>query len=321
MVTARTPEQTMLFGVLVTYRRPDDLAEHLEVLRRQTRAIDHLVVVDNAPDNANRELVDRYVAEGRGAAYVDSPENLGAAGGIGSGMRAVLLEADDEDWVVLLDDDNPPRAEHVIGDLYSFACANADDPAVAAVGLTGATFDWKQARLVRPADEELVGVLDVDFVGGGQFPMIRVGAIRQIGTFRDELFWGFDDLEFGLRLRRAGYRILLSGDLARWARTFHGRLGGGYGGWQITATKAPWRQYYTLRNMVFILRQHGRNSSAVKVAVTRGIAKTLLNGIRRPRGVGSQLRVCTAAIADGWRGRLGRRMEPGATIPDRDIAV
>ena len=36
-----------VYAVLVTHRRPDELAKSLDALSSQTRAPDHLVVVDN----------------------------------------------------------------------------------------------------------------------------------------------------------------------------------------------------------------------------------------------------------------------------------
>ena len=44
-------------AVVVTHRRPDELAKSLEAVSAQTRAPDHLVVVDNDNDSRVAELV------------------------------------------------------------------------------------------------------------------------------------------------------------------------------------------------------------------------------------------------------------------------
>ncbi len=44
-------------AVVVTHRRPDELAKSLEAVAAQTRAPDHLVVVDNDNDPRVAELV------------------------------------------------------------------------------------------------------------------------------------------------------------------------------------------------------------------------------------------------------------------------
>ena len=51
----------MVCAVVVTHRRPDDLAKSLDVLTTQTRMVDHLIVVDNdfspTDDGRVRDLV------------------------------------------------------------------------------------------------------------------------------------------------------------------------------------------------------------------------------------------------------------------------
>jgi glycosyltransferase involved in cell wall biosynthesis len=302
-----------LLGVLVTYRRPDDLKRHLACLREQTRPIDHLFVVDNAPDAANEAAVREFGGNEGTATYLASRDNTGAAGGIAQGLRAALRIAGDDEWIVLLDDDNPPRVDDLLERLFAIASDVVGDPSVAAVGVTGARFDWRRARLQRPTDEELHGLLDVDFIGGGQFPLLRARALRDVGVFRDELFWGLDDLDFGLRLRSSGYRLVLSGDLTHWAREFHGRLGLGPSGVSVAMSQAPWRRYYTMRNLIDILRRHDRSLLAARVALTRGLGKAGVHFLRRPTAGWPVLRLTGRAVADGWRGRLGRTVEPGSS--------
>ena len=43
----RSREEQKIYAVVVTHRRPDELAKSLDALSAQVRAPDHLVVVDN----------------------------------------------------------------------------------------------------------------------------------------------------------------------------------------------------------------------------------------------------------------------------------
>lgn len=305
----RDRAEPVLFGVLVTHRRSAELEVHLERLHRQTRRVDRLFVVDNAPCAVNRGIV-AAAAEVRDITYLPAPENLGPAGGIAMGLRAALAEADDEDWVVLLDDDNPPTGDDVLERVLDFALEHRGDARVGAVGLIGSAFDQHRARFVRLADDQLAGVIDVDWIGGNQFPMVRVAAVRDVGVFREELFWGLEELEFGLRLRAAGYRVLVSGELARRARETHGRLGRGAVRASAAPTRSAWRQFYILRNMIAILREHGHDGVAIRVALTRGVGKAVVLGLRSPGSFPALARSTSRAVADGWRGRLGRTLEP-----------
>src|ERR1700676_2885460 len=57
----RSREEQTIYAVVVTHRRPDELAKSLDALTAQTRTPDHLVVVDNDfandPDERVRDLV------------------------------------------------------------------------------------------------------------------------------------------------------------------------------------------------------------------------------------------------------------------------
>jgi hypothetical protein len=175
------------------------------------------------------------------------------------------------------------------------------------VGLTGARFDWRRARLVRPRDEGVTGRAAIDCIGGNQLPVYLVEAVRSVGTFSSDLFFGFDDLEFGLRLRRAGYRMYTPGSdwLGRRSRepVGLGRVTVGLG-------TLDWRRYYSLRNMIHILRLFGRSAAAARVTIVQGLVKPLVNLPRSPRLASGHLRLNLAACRDGWTGRLGRTLEP-----------
>ena len=65
-------------AVVVTHRRPDELAKSLDVVTTQSRMIDHLIVVDNDHDERVRDLVTGQTVP---TTYLGSHRNLGGAGG------------------------------------------------------------------------------------------------------------------------------------------------------------------------------------------------------------------------------------------------
>jgi Glycosyl transferase family 2 len=184
----------------------------LRRIAEQSQPLAGLVVVDNDPSPSTRAVVEAH-AEGLGRLeYVASPENLGPAGGLAVGMERVLDRTRPKDWIVLLDDGDPPQWTTMLGELLAFGQAmRAADRHTAGVGLIGARFDWASGRLVRPADGELDGPVAIDYIGGGQFPLYLAEAVRRVGPFSAPLFFGCDDLEYGLRLRRAGYSLYAPG--------------------------------------------------------------------------------------------------------------
>lgn len=303
-----------LFGVLITFRRPEALAYHLGVLAEQERRLDHLIVVDNAADAATQGLLASVPDAAANHEYLPLPDNGGPAGGIAHGLRRVLEIASDTDWVVLLDDDNPPRVPTLFDSLLSFGLAQrATRPDVAGVGVTGARLDRRKGSLVRFTDDELHGTLDVDYIGGNQFATLNVGALRRIGVFDEELFFGFDDLEFGLRVGRAGMRLVIDAEVARWARARFGRLGANPRDARVAQAGQPWRRYYSLRNLLYILVANGYRRAALRVTLRAGIGKFVATSAREPRSVVTNARLTVRALHDGWTRRLGRTIEPGTT--------
>src|ERR1700733_1603770 len=107
-----------VFAVVVTHRRPDELAKSLDMLSAQTRLPDHLIVVDNdgGSDSPIRDLV---AAQPISTTYLASHRNLGGAGGFALGMLHALAQG--ADWVWLADDDGRPQDSGVLATLL--ACA------------------------------------------------------------------------------------------------------------------------------------------------------------------------------------------------------
>src|SRR3954468_20257952 len=95
----RAPMTDAVCAVVVTHRRPDDLAKSLNALSTQSRAPDHLIVVDNDDDHRVRDLV---TSQPIPTTYLGSRRNLGGAGGFALGMLHALAKG--ADWVWLADD-------------------------------------------------------------------------------------------------------------------------------------------------------------------------------------------------------------------------
>jgi glycosyltransferase involved in cell wall biosynthesis len=303
----RTP---FLVGVLVTFRRPRDLAEVLDRLEGQDRRLDRLIVIDNGPSSETEDIVKDRPHAARSVEYLPMAENVGFAGGVARGMDRALEIAQDHDWVVVFDDDDPPTSRSVLGELQRFAIEMKQrDADTAAVGLTGARFDWRRGRIQRVPDGELTGPVPLDYVAGGHLPLFSVRAIRDVGPFSSALFFGLSEIEYGLRLRRAGYTIYGHGELWLEGRARAGRLNtvirpG------LRLPELAWRRYYGLRNTIYVLRTYGHPGSALRVTLVRGLAKPLANLPVSPRSAIRHLRLNWKACRDAWAGRMGRVVEP-----------
>ena len=298
-----------MYGVLVTYRRPADLESTLASLAAQDRPLDRLIVVDNGPSDESRAQVDKAAASAE-VEYLPMRENLGFPGGIAAGMNRVLQFATDEDWIVVLDDDDPPKTSDTFAELHRFAGQMvAADPRTACVGFAGGRFDARKGRMVRIDSSELDGPVAVDFIGGNMFGCYRVGAVRAAGPWLPEIFFEYDEVEHGLRLRRAGYTLYAHGTIWRQRRDDAGRTDHVMiPAWRLDPP--GWRRYYHVRNQIFILRRYGTRGAAARKTLVLGLGKPLANLVVSPRRAVGHLRLSLKASRDAWAGRMGRRVEP-----------
>lgn len=301
-----------IHGILVTFRRQHCLPHVLQQILSQTRALDRLVVVDNERSSETAKIVENAATQSQTEiVYLRLPTNAGSAGGWQFGIQHVLQDAKAEDWVIPLDDDDPPVQLDDLERMYDFACQLASDsPKVAAVGVVGARFDWRRGRLLRLADDEICGAVEVDVIGNGHLPFYRVSALRDVGGFDERLFFGLTEVEFGLRLKRAGYRLVANGNMWMERRVRKGRTGKNF----VPSKQCvvSWRRYYVIRNHVHIMLKFRRPDLAFRYGFVQLVAKPAYTAVfrRSPRLAMNGFCLALRAVSDGVLNRLGKRVEP-----------
>ena len=298
--------RSRVHGVLVTYRRPIDLANTLHCLANQTLQLDTLVIVDNDKSCGAKPYVEAYPS----AVYIAAGNNLGPAGGLALGISAVLLDTSENDWILLLDDDDPPSHREQIGQLYSFAERAASSiPAVGAVGLVGARYNYRRGRTERVKDSELKGIVRVHSLGGGQLPMYRAKTVRSVGVPDPSLFFGFEELEYGLRVLAAGWNIVVDGDEWRRLRAERGREGLARRHIRTRNLVAPWRAYYGTRNQIIIAKRFGGATASVLCTLDclARLTRAIWQSERR-----ATARMIAKGCVDGLLSRSGRRVDPSS---------
>jgi rhamnopyranosyl-N-acetylglucosaminyl-diphospho-decaprenol beta-1,3/1,4-galactofuranosyltransferase len=193
-------------AVVVTHRRPDELAKSLDVLTTQTRLPNHLIVVDNGRDDRVRDLV---AGQPIPTSYLGSRRNLGGAGGFALGMlHALTLGAD---WVWLADDDGRPQDTGVLATLLTCAekhglaevspmVCNMDDPQRLAFPLRrGLVWRRRVSELRTDAGQDLLPQIASLFNGA----LFRTSTIEAIGVPDLRLFVRGDEVEMHRRLVRS----------------------------------------------------------------------------------------------------------------------
>ena len=248
-------------AVVVTRHRAELLSTSLKAIAEQTRPPDHLVVVDNGPDQPVADVVRACPVP---TTYLPSQRNLGGAGGFALGMlHALALGAQ---WVWCGDDDGRPADEHVLEVLLREAesrnlaeispvVSNIESPTKLAFPLRrGLT--WKRRRT------ELSGADTDDFLPGiaslFNGALFRASTLDVIGVPDYRLFFRGDEVEIHRRLVRSG---LPFGTCLRAAylhpdgsEEFKPMLGGRL---HAQDPENEVKRYYTYRNRGYLLSQPG----------------------------------------------------------------
>ena len=203
--------------VVVTYNRADLLARMLDGLAAQTRRPDAVYIVDNASSDHTREVLERWHGGDLPLRVTHSTDNLGGAGGFHLGLRQAY--GDGNDWIWLMDDDVVPAPDCLAVLLaQDEACLMAvrEDTSGRLVEKAATRFDLDNPLSLRPK----TGMVETDYGTRAAMPerveleivafegfLVRRDVVSRIGLPDPAYFIFYDDVDYAIRARRAGYRI------------------------------------------------------------------------------------------------------------------
>ena len=243
--------------VIVTYNRADLLTRMLDGLAAQTRPADAVYVVDNASTDHTREVLHRHDLPLR---VSHSEDNLGGAGGFHLGVKKAYEAGHDRIW--LMDDDVVPTPECLEVLLaQDEACVAAVREAVAGrlVEKAAVDFDLRNPLAIRPkratvdatypdraAMPARVELENVAFEGF----LVHRRVVEAIGLPDPGFFIFYDDVDFAVRARRAGFRIWGIRD-AVLVRQLD---------FDQQHDMAGWKGFYMFRNLFVVHFRYGENA-------------------------------------------------------------
>lgn len=289
-------------AVVVTYHRPRELRLVVDGLLGQTRMPDRIILFDNGgPERANHILADVATE----LDIVQSAVNLGGAAGFRGGLQRALEWG--ADWIWLMDDDAIPapdalarllaRLPELPADTGALGCGVREEGDWAPrhrrrfEPWTG----WETSLPLAAYQQPYAGMDTGSFVG----LLVAAMAVRAIGLPEAGFFMAYDDTEYSLRLRWAGWRLwLVPGSVIEHLRSPAARL-----------HSSPFgeKHYYNIRNRLIVKRRYARLGWLATVdGWTQGLVLWVWSGGWRNR---SGWRLLWAAVADGVSGRLGRAPE------------
>lgn len=250
---------------IMTYKRPQIAGQTIDALFRQTCPPEKVVVIDNDPEQSALVLKDR---NGLPVEYVSVGYNSGAAGGAAKGLQVLANEG--YEWISWIDDDDPP----IFNDVYErlLQLAQTQDRC-GCVGIIGQKYTVSAGIISRFPDEALKGsgAMEVDTIAGGMIKIVNGELVRTHNVLPDaRLFFGFEDLDVDLQIRKAGYGLFVDKELFLRHRQHYNRM-------NLEAKRSVqkpverlWREYYSLRSLLAILWRHRYYSAFLSTLLRAG---------------------------------------------------
>ena len=247
--------------VVVTYNRAALLTRMLAGLAALDRAPDAVVVVDNASTDHTAAVLDGV--HDLPLQVIRPEENLGGAGGFHLGVQTAFEQGYDRIW--LLDDDVVPAPDclsvllAVDDELADCLMVVREDTRGQLVEKAALTFDLRNPLRIKPKTAmvettygtraAMPALVELENIPVEGF-LVRRRVVEAIGLPDPSFFIFYDDVDFALRARRAGFRIYAVRD-AVLVRQLD---------FDQQHDLAGWKGYYMYRNLFTVHLRYGENA-------------------------------------------------------------
>lgn len=288
---------TRTLVVIINWRQAEMTADCVRTVCAMTTSGAEILLIDNGSADGSVDYLS--------AAFPDIPliavsENGGFAAGANVGLR-YAREAG-FDYALLLNNDAFPAPDM----LDELLAETSDDIALLSpviyyegdrdrIWFAGGR---QHPRLLEMRDSGLDAcdearwhrTRDVDYLLGTGL-LVNLAAVGEAGGLDERYFMYYEDLDWSIRLRQAGYRLRIVGS----AHLYH-RVSTSSGGHE-----SPLQKYHLARSSVLFFRQHAHLGIPLLIFLFRA-ASAVRNTVwlllsRKPRSARAYLR----GLRDGWR--------------------
>lgn len=299
-------------SIIVTfYPKASELAPLLERLLLQTEQV---VLVDNTPGDDNPTLAtlcEESIAPER-CISIRFGKNLGIAKALNEGCDCAKLMG--TEFVLLSDQDSLPDTDMVAQLLAAYRSCEQQFGNIAAVG---PTYTDMHTKLTYPFQSQMPGATfyshsmpneerpyleTLSLITSGT--LIPISVMRRVGPMREDFFIDQVDIEWGIRARRMGFRLIGCGPARLYQRMGEHSIRVWYFGWRNESLYSPLRLYYRLRNFVALLKDPGVDWRWKIRSSWYSLGLIYTHTIFAPQRYDS-IRYALQGVIDGIRGQMG----------------
>jgi GT2 family glycosyltransferase/glycosyltransferase involved in cell wall biosynthesis len=295
-----------LAAVVLNYGTIDDTYLAARSLLLSRRPIDEVIVVDNDEDGRCVERLRDLRGE---ITYLRAGSNRGFPGGMNLGIHEALAHGAEHVLLVNSDVIVPPDCVGTLeAGLRSRPGAGIAGPVIANRSapdrIASAGIDYRAStgrmRIRAPERHEGTSPSDVDTVDAvvGCLMLVRRQVFEAVGDLDEDYFFGFEDIDFCLRAKRAGFETVL----ACGARAYHEGSGS-------IGARSTRRLYFAARNHLLLGKRASPDTTWAET-VWRGSSIVALNVAHAVRFSGGSLASRLGAVARGTRDYVSGRFGP-----------
>lgn len=243
--------------IIVNYNGINDTLECLNSLKSLSYPNCEVIVVDNASQDASSAL-NKIYNDFPNVKIISLGQNLGFAGGNNIGIDYALKQQKAE-YVLLLNNDTTVAPDF----LKKMIEVGESDKKIGVVGAkiyyyndrtriwyNGGHFSWTDGGEHEEcnqidANQNDAKIKPTNFITGCAI-LIKAETILNISLMDESFFMYYEDIDWSLRAKEAGYNIVVATDAHIWHKVSRSTVEMG----------EPKRQYYHIRNALLLAKKH-----------------------------------------------------------------
>lgn len=199
-----------IFIIVLNYNGAQVIGACLNSVFRINYPNFEVVVVDNASTDGSLEMVCRQFSR---CHFIKNEENLGFSAGNNLGIRFALERM--ADGILLLNSDTIVRedflsrlvevaeSEPMVGILSPVILDSKEK-----IWFSGGRINWWKMGTMHTCDIKSTLPYETEFLTGCAM-FVRSGVFKKIGLLDEDFFLYWEDTDFSVRAKRAGYRLMM----------------------------------------------------------------------------------------------------------------
>lgn len=289
-------EESQVCGVLISYFPSREVLTNVAVLLEQ---VAHVVIVDNTAGSDACGVLSSLEDDGR-CTVIRNGANLGIAAALNTGIRRAIALG--YPWVVTFDQDSRIGEGYIAGIFSAYRKAKAETR----VGMLFPRYQDAECGVFLSTHRSSSGDVFACLTSGA---MIHADTFASIGPMEERFFIDYVDLEYCMRIRAAGLKIIecpdaiLAHSLGK--MTLHRMFARSFS----TTNHSPMRRYYITRNRLTLIRQYYSKEREWAIADVQGLMKDIIKILLVEKDKLAKAKYMARGLFDAIFGRLGRRVE------------